>query len=145
MSQLIRIDRREPFSLLRREMDSLLDGISQWGGEGRLLAPTWFPLDLTENPDGYEVTAEIPGVQRENIEVGIDRNVLTVRVLKTPPPAVEGQSVHLRERVFGEFSRSITLPNGFDAQEVKASYADGILTVTIPRAEDAKPRRIAIE
>jgi HSP20 family protein len=145
MSQLIKINRRDPFSLLRREVDSLLDGMTQWGSEGHLMSGTWFPIDLAEAADGYEVSAEIAGVERESIEISVDRNVLTIRVVKAPPVPEEGRSVHLRERVYGEFSRSVSLPRDVDTGDVKASYSDGLLTIRVPKAESSKPKRIAIE
>ncbi len=145
MSQLIRINRKDPFSLLRREVDSLLDGMTHWGSEGHLMSGTWFPLDLVETPEGYEVSAEVAGVERDAVEISLDSNVLSIRVVKSPPPPVEGQSVHLRERVYGEFSRSVSLPRDVDTSEVKAGYSDGLLVVRIPKSQDSKPKRIAIE
>ncbi len=97
-----------------------------------------------ETPDDYVVTAEIAGVNRENIDVNLDRNVLTIKIGKTLPAAAENASYHIREREQGEFSRSVALPEAIDVSNVSASYNDGVLEVRVVKAEESKPRRVEI-
>lgn len=102
------------------------------------------PLDVQEDKDNYTVRVEVPGLKREDIEVSLEDSVLTISgERKTETPA-EGTEVHRQERFYGKFSRSITLPTGVATDKVKASYKDGILTVTLAKAEEAKPKQIIV-
>ncbi len=103
-----------------------------------------FPLDIAENDDVYVVTAELPGMRQDEIEITIERNVLTIRGEKAEPERPEGWTLHRTERAYGPYQRSLVLPNDMDADNVKAAYRDGVLTVTVPKAEESKPKRIEI-
>ena len=105
----------------------------------------WLPaLDVQENKDNYTIRVELPGLRREDIEVGLEDGTLTISgERKTETPA-EGTEVHRQERFYGKFSRAITLPTAVTADKVKAQYKDGILTVTLAKAEEAKPKQIIV-
>jgi len=102
-----------------------------------------FPLDLRETGEAYVVRAELPGFDRDGIEIGLEDNVLTIGARKQAEERVEGEQWLLNERVAGEFRRSIRLPGRLSG-EAKAALDNGVLTVTVLKAEDAKPRKISI-
>ncbi len=102
------------------------------------------PLDVSETEDAYIVKASIPGVNPDDIDITLTDNVLTIKAEIKEEKEVEEAKYHLRERRFGVFSRSITLPTAVDADKVEAVYENGVLTLTIPKAEEVKPRKIEV-
>ncbi len=103
------------------------------------------PLDVSETEDAYIVKASIPGVNPDDIDVTLTDNLLTIKAEVKEEKEVEEAKYHLRERRFGVFSRSITLPTAVEAEKVEAVYENGVLTLTIPKAEEVKPRKIAVQ
>lgn len=137
-----------PFSELermRRDMDRLSDALFGKAGS-RLLTPGAFPaVNITEDKDHYFVRAELPGISAENIDVQVNgRNLSIVGERKIQS---EGANVkyHRREREPGKFSRVIGLPSDIDVNKVEAQMNNGILTVTVAKAEAAKPKQITIK
>ena len=126
--------RYDPF----RELDRFTEGF--FGSPGR--AP-WMPMDAVRSGDQVEVSFDLPGVRPDSIELTVERNVLTVKAERQWIPR-EGAEVLARERTQGTFSRQVLLGDALDADRVDASYHDGVLTVTIPVAEQAKPRKVEI-
>jgi HSP20 family protein len=115
---------------------------------GNEAARLWVPaIDLFEKKDAYVVRAELPGVERSNIEITFEKSVLTISGQK--PALTEGRDEEIRvfaaERVSGSFSRSLRMPEHIDGDRIEAEYRDGLLTVTIPKAEIAQPRRIELK
>jgi HSP20 family protein len=108
---------------------------------------TWLPpVDIYETADhDVVVKLEVPDVKREDISLTLEDNVLTVAGERKAPANVKDDEYRRRERTFGSFSRSFTLPNSVDGGRVQAAYADGVLTITLPQRAEAKPRQIAIE
>jgi HSP20 family protein len=105
----------------------------------------WVPaLNVAEDKDGFRVRLEVPGLKREDIDVALNDGALVISGERKPEAAVEGTTVHLQERYYGKFSRTLTLPAAVAADKVKAAYRDGILTVTLPKAEEAKPKNIVV-
>jgi HSP20 family protein len=109
----------------------------------------WVPaMDVAERGDAYVVNLELPGVGPEQVEVAFEQNVLTVRGTK-PASHDVGSEGELRlfaaERVSGSFERSVRLPEYVDADRIDASFTNGLLTISIPKAEAAKPRRIELK
>lgn len=105
----------------------------------------WAPaLDVHEDKEGYTIRAELPGMKREEIEVSIQEGTLVISGERKTEPVKEDTEVHRQERYFGKFSRALTLPTAVAADKVKASYKDGILTVVVPKAEEAKPKQITV-
>lgn len=138
---------------LMRELASMQDRMNRiWGGmydRGREDVSgqgAWLPpVDIYESADKQIVLrAELPGLKREDIDLTVEHNTLTIRSERTPEEGLEHAQFHRRERVFGACSRSFTLPNTVDASRVKAEFRDGVLTVRLPRREEAKPRQIAV-
>lgn len=102
-------------------------------------------LDVRETGDGYVVKASVPGFDPEQIDVTLDRNVLTIKGQLDREELEEDEIYHLRERRYGQFSRSITLPGDVIAEEVQANIDLGVLTVYIPKHESSKPKRIPVQ
>jgi len=139
--------RRDPLAemdRLRREMDSIFD--SYTGMRGIPHVAGVFPaLNLSEDQDNLYVRAELPGVDPKDIEITTEQNNLIIKGSRTIPPEGEKISYHRREREAGTFRRIISLPSHFDSNKVKASCKDGLLTVILPKASEAKPRQIKVQ
>ena len=104
------------------------------------------PVDIYET-SGREIVlkAEVPGLKRDEIDLTVENNTLTVRGERRRDPAIPEQQYHRVERMYGAFSRSFTLPNTVDPSRVKAEYRDGILTITLSLRDEARPRQIPVE
>lgn len=102
------------------------------------------PLDVQEDKDGYTIRVELPGMKREEIEVAIQADALVISGERKAETVKDDTEVHRQERFFGRFSRVLTLPTAVAGDQVKATYKDGILTVTLPKAEEAKPKQITV-
>jgi HSP20 family protein len=103
------------------------------------------PVDIFEEADGIRITAEVPGVKPEDVKISLENNVLTIHGTKEQVAQERTERVHRYERTYGAFERSFTLPATVDASGIKASYAHGVLTVTLPKVEKAKPRQIEVQ
>ncbi len=126
---------RSPWSGLESEIDRLFEtAFNGFGAD----ATTRFPVDLYEDKDNTYVRAELPGVTREDINVEMVDGYLTVSGARKTP-AADGAG----ERSFS-FSRSVSVPEAVQADKVAASYENGVLTVTLPKREEAKPRKISV-
>ena len=107
---------------------------------------TWFPVtDVSETPDQLILRLEVPGLSRDDIKLSVERNTLTVRGEKRQETTTEGENFYRNERAYGSFERSFALPSHIDADAVKATMENGVLTITFPRREEAKAREIQIE
>jgi HSP20 family protein len=102
-------------------------------------------LDVHENDNQYVITADIPGVKEEDIEIQLHDDVLTISVETRYEKREEKGAVLLQERRYGKFSRSLRFPVNVNGDAIEADYNNGVLTVTIPKAEEVKPRRITIK
>lgn len=128
---------REPFFRL---FDSFFNGDVQ-GEETRSWVP---PVDIQETGDAYMFHAELPGLTKEDIHITLENNVLRVSGERKFEKDAKKENYHRVERTYGTFTRTFTLPTQVDAEKVQAAFENGILTITVPKAEQAKPRRIAI-
>ena len=109
-------------------------------------AASWVPaVDVFEEADNIRITAEIPGVQPENIGISLEGNLLTISGTKQQEAEEKTERVHRYERVYGAFERAFTLPASVEPKDIKARYDHGVLTVTLPKSEKAKPRQIEVE
>lgn len=123
---------------LAREMDTLFGGLS---GSSDLWTP---PVDVEETPEQLILTAELPGMNHEDIDVELEDGVLTIQGEKKEEQKAEGTQGLLYERRWGSFTRRFTLPRAVDAAGITANFENGILTVRVPKAEEAKGRKIEI-
>ncbi len=102
------------------------------------------PLDVTETADEFVIKASVPGVKPEDVQITVQGDTLTIRGECRGEEEKTGERWHLRERHFGSFQRSVSLPAPVDSDKAQASYEHGVLTLTLPKTEDAKPRQIKI-
>jgi HSP20 family protein len=133
------------WSNLRDELNSFFD-IPFWSGFGRTgqLFTGWSPaLDLYENGDHLIAVVELPGMRKEDFEISLHDGTLTVSG-ERKRKSTNGEKAQRTERYVGAFRRSIALPTRVDASKVNATYQDGILKVTLPKAEEAKPKQIKV-
>jgi HSP20 family protein len=108
-------------------------------------ARRWSPaLDLVEKSDGYVLSVDLPGLSTEDVSLTIEDNVLTLSGARTREAGGESAAYHHAERPVGSFARAVSLPKGVEAEGVNATFTDGVLEITIPKPEQAKPRRIEI-
>lgn len=143
------VDRWEPFRNLvdiQGEVNRLVDAFS-----GRSLAGTasgartWLPsVDMVETKDDLVLRVELPGVRDKDVSVSITGDLLTIRGERRWDDESKDQKVLHVERAYGQFERLIQLPMAVQAEKVKASYRDGVLEITLPKAEELKPREIKI-
>jgi len=132
-------------SNLRDELDTLFE-LPFWSNFGRQtqLFSGWTPaLDLYENNDNLIAVVELSGMRKEDIEISLHDGMLTIGGERKSETR-EGDKAERTERYIGKFRRSITLPTRVDANKVSATYKDGILTITLPKAEEAKPKQIQV-
>ncbi|MGB9641272.1 MAG: Hsp20/alpha crystallin family protein [Anaerolineales bacterium] len=144
---MFQIIRRDPFRDLmniRSMMDRLFDNaFSTWDFEDTFVGE--LPLDVVENDDEYIVKASLPGMNPDDLEITYSGNTLTIKgEIKSEEEEKKG-TYHLRERRYGSFARSITLPSNVKADKIEATYEAGVLKLTLPKAEEAKPKHIAVK
>jgi HSP20 family protein len=120
------------------------EALGSWGRGENL--HEWFPVtDVSETPESLTLRLEVPGLSREQLRIAVENNTLTVRGEKKQETSSEDETFHRTERSFGAFERWFSLPAYVDTDTVKASLHDGVLSVTLPRREEAKAREISIE
>lgn len=129
---------------LRNEFDRIFDRF--WSGELEpLRLGRWVPaVDVSESDDEITVRAEVPGLNPEEIEVLVEGDVLTLKGEKKEEREQGGRDYHRVERQYGSFSRSIQLPGAVVAEKVKATAANGVLTIRLPKQEDARRKKVQI-
>jgi len=134
-------------STLRDEMNRLFDvSLPGFGGrEDRLLGVWNPPLDVFQDKDHVFVKTELPGMKKEDIQISLHENTLTVSGERKHDQEIREGDSYRSERFFGRFHRSVTLPVTVQTDNVKAQYKDGILTVTLSKAEEAKPKQIEVQ
>jgi len=117
----------------------------QQSGYGAASTPAWAPaIDISELKDAYVVTVELPGVKLDDLEIAYQDGLLTIQGERGLAPTSADQQTHLVERRYGPFRRSVTLPLHVTADAIDASFEDGVLRVQVPKAEEAKPKRIEV-
>lgn len=145
MATMVRWNPVREIAAMQEAMDRIFDEnrrVARNNGNGvntRSLA-----LDVHENENTYTVLTVLPGINPENIDVRLHDNVLTISAEVAKPEIDENTRVLLNERMYGKFSRSITLPNEVDGDNVEAAYDNGVLTLTLPKVEEAQPRQIPV-
>src|SRR5438552_6185227 len=130
---------------LRDEIDRLFEApLAEVDRTSQLLSG-WTPaLDIYEDKDNVVVKAEVPGMKREEIDVSLHDGSRSISGERKSENKHEGAEAYRSERFFGRFQRTVTLPTPVAADKVKAQYQDGILTVTLPKTEEAKPKHIDV-
>jgi HSP20 family protein len=130
---------------LRDEIDRLFESpLAELARSSQLLSG-WTPaLDVSEDKDNVYVRVEVPGMRKEDIEVSLHNGSLSISGERKSEEKFKDAEVYRSERFFGRFQRSVTLPTPVAADKVKAQYKDGVLTVTLPKTEEAKPKHIDV-
>jgi HSP20 family protein len=141
---------RRPLEALRslRRLNAVLDEAfgDYRNDEGSTITAAWYPAcDVFEDKDAVKIVAELPGVRPEDVKISVENNLLTVRGEKKQQAEEKTERVHRYERSYGVFERSFALPSTIDAEKIQATYGHGVLTVTVPKAERARPREIAVK
>src|SRR5688572_9687688 len=125
--------------------DSFRSRQGQGEGEDWALGGSWAPVvDIYEKDGNIVLKAELPGVDPKDVDVRVENNLLTLRGERKFDNEVKRENYHRVERAYGTLSRSFTLPNVVDTQNIKAEYKDGVLRMTLPKREEAKPKQIQI-
>jgi HSP20 family protein len=137
--------RRDPVLAVREEVEDLLSRI--WGdeGDGWLVGRYSPSLDLAETDSTVEVRLDLPGAKPEEIDIQLSGNVLTVSGERKEEKEEKGRTFHRVERREGGFSRSISLPCAVEEEKVQAQYRDGVLSITMPKTEKAKAKKIKVK
>ncbi|MCY0937573.1 Hsp20/alpha crystallin family protein [Streptomyces sp. H34-S4] len=130
--------RTDPF----REMDRIVQQLS--GTSGTWSKPSVMPMDAYREGDEYVIAFDVPGVSTEAIDIDVERNMLTVKAERRPVAKADSVKMELSERPLGVFSRQVILADTLDTERIQADYGAGVLTLRIPIAERAKPRKISI-
>jgi HSP20 family protein len=143
---LIRFEPARELASLQSEMNQLFstffgDATSPTNGNTRRWVPA---MDLVETEDQFVVRADLPGLAEEDISIELEANVLTISGERKHEEKTEKEGFFRVERAFGTFARTLTLPDGVDADAIKAEFANGVLEVRIPKPEQRKPRKVAI-
>ena len=130
---------------MQREVDRMFDrfrgGIADENG-----ASTWLPaVDILENANDYVLKFELPGVEKNDVKITLQNDVLTLRGEKRQENEKKGDNFHRMERSFGVFQRSFTLASSVNSETIEATYDNGILTITLPKVEEAKPKEIEVK
>ncbi|MDQ0604573.1 HSP20 family protein [Streptomyces canus] len=130
--------RTDPFRELDRLTQQLLNTNGTWS------RPSAMPMDAYREGEEYVIAFDLPGVDSDAIDIDVERNMLTVKAERRPATKADDVQMELSERPLGVFSRQVVLADSLDTEHIKADYDAGVLTLRIPIAERAKPRKIAI-
>jgi len=131
------------FDQLRREMLRVLDAAT--GADHAGSTGVFPPMNVTQDDDNFYLRAEVPGIKAKELSISALRNRVSIAGKREIPREDGKVSYHRQERAEGEFNRTVVLPGEVNADKVDARYVDGILTLTLPKAEEAKPRQIAVK
>ena len=146
---LIRWEPTRELSSLQGEMNRLFNSFFEAPGQvangGTGMANRWIPpMDLVEEDERYVLRADLPGVKEDDVNIELENNVLTVSGERKHESTDKGKGFYRVERASGSFSRTLTLPEGVDAEAIAASFEDGVLELRIPKPEQRKPHRVRI-
>ena len=137
----------DPFESMTRDLDTLVNRLAGREWSGAVLAP--YAVDIREDADHFHIQAELPGFTRDQVDVTLDNNTLTISASREPSAETSQGDAHegewlLRERRYTRFQRSFTLPNTIDESSVNAKLENGVLSVTLDKRQEARPRKISI-
>jgi HSP20 family protein len=136
----------QEFSNLQREVNRFFNGIAPKNKHDEdYESAVWSPVvDIVEDADQYSLSFDLPGVEKKDVKMNFADNMLTVSGERKSMEERKDLTCHRVERTFGKFYRSFTFPTMVSAEKINASYKDGVLTVTVPKAEESKPKSITI-
>ena len=135
------LEYRDPFEQMQRELEHMLDAAFGTG----VAAGVYPPVNVFDASDAFVVKAELPGVKPDQIEINVEDDTLTIRGEREFAEPAKDAAYHRRERGEGQFRRVVRMPGRLANEQAKAQYRDGVLTVTVPKAKEARPRRLQVE
>jgi HSP20 family protein len=141
------IHQRPEFANLQTQLHRIFEPFARFAAreDEDLVSGTWVPaVDVAETQEKIVVRAEVPGMKQEDIQIEFENGLLTIRGERQIEKS-EGMTWHRVERVYGNFSRSFTLPRTVDPEKISAAYREGVLEIDVPKKEEAKPKNIRIE
>ncbi len=131
---------------LQREINRIFDRFFHGFEDEEVRLVSWSPrVDISETDDEYIVRAEVPGVSKDDIKITIKDNILVISGEKKQEKETKKENYHRIERVYGSFARSFSLPGTVKVDKVEAKFKDGVLTIKLPKVEEAKPKEIEIK
>jgi HSP20 family protein len=136
------------FSELQNDMNRMFDQYVRRAnpGAGSETSAVWAPaVDVYEDEGSFVIHAELPGLGKEDIELHLENRTLTIRGERKLEKGLRLEGFHQRERLYGRFARSFTLPASIDQEKISASFKDGVLSVVLPKAEEVKPKLIQVQ
>ena len=147
MTTIVRWDPFREVGTLQDRMNRMFDEV--WGRghrEDESVTGNWMPsVDVKETKDALQLIAELAGIDPKDVEVTVEGGVLTLKGSRNFEKAVEGETYHRVERAYGTFERSFTLPTNVDPDRIQAIYKHGVLHLSLPKREEARPKSIAIK
>jgi len=130
---------------LRKEIDTMFDNRFFGGMLQRFSDQSWAPvMDIVESEKDFTVKVELPGIKKEDIKINIENNTLSIEGERKTESEEKKKTFHRIERSYGQFYRAVSLPKHVDDAKIKAEFNDGLLTITLPKAETAKTKAIEI-
>lgn len=151
MRSLTRWEPTNEISTLANRMDRLFDDLlsrqpRRWRDESSSLRGSWAPaIDIREKTDLIEITADLPGLKPEEVEVTVENGVLSIRGERHFEDASEGESWHRVERAYGVFERTFSLPSSVDPEKIEARFKNGEMRLNLPKRDESKPRAVKVK
>jgi HSP20 family protein len=134
------------FNMLQREVDRLFDDFSQGVPPEQSLVAQLVPnMDVSETDKEIELTVELPGLDRTDVEITINDDILVIRGEKKAEAERKDKNFHLVERAYGTFYRAFALPNGVDPSQIQATMSNGVLKVRIPKPQQSEPKKVEVQ
>jgi HSP20 family protein len=145
----MKLTKQAPTTIVREDFENLFDrffGRGLTGAPTRVFETTWMPnLDFSEDDKNYIIRVEAPGIPKEDLEVNLDGQILTISGRRTFEKEEQSEEYFWREREQGRFVRTVRLPAPVDAAKVEATYNDGVMSIRVPKVQGASKSRIAIK
>ncbi len=148
MSTLIRWEPSRELSSLRQRMDGIFSEAMGrgWGGEEGLATGAWTPpVDVYETPESIVLKADLPDVNKDEVDISVENNTLTIRGDRKREQEIKEKNFYRMERSYGTFARSFSLPPTVEAEKIEAAFSNGVLTLTLPKRQESKPKQIKVK
>ncbi|MBI4468440.1 MAG: Hsp20/alpha crystallin family protein [Acidobacteria bacterium] len=148
MSLMIKASPLRELSTLNERLNRMFNEVRfpSFQGQDLELATSWVPaVNIFENDQEVSVSVDLPGIKKEDVEITLENNVLTLKGTRKLENEEKRENYHRVERAYGTFARSFNLPNTVDAEKIGAEYQDGVLHIHLPKREESKPRQISVK